>query len=62
MLTMVVIRQSEALELMAETIQGDVEAARLITLIAKTSKRIDVARRTKRPMLCVSCPQPLLDN
>lgn len=61
-LTMMVIRQSEAMDLMAEAIQGDVEAARLMTLLAQTSKRIDVARRTKAPMLCVSCPRPLLDN
>lgn len=61
-LTLLVIRQAEAVELMADAIRGDVEAARLLTLIAKTSKRIDVAKRTKAPMLCVSCPRPLLDN
>lgn len=61
-LTLLVIRQSEAVDLMTEAIQGDAEAARLLTLIAHTSKRIDVARRTRAPMLCVSCPRPLLDN
>lgn len=61
-LTLLVIRQSDAIDLMAEAIQGDVEAARLMALIAQTSKRIDVAKRTKSPMLCMSCPRPLLNN
>jgi len=61
-LTMLVIRQSEALELMTDALQGDAEAARLLTLISKTAKRIDVAKRTRSPMLCVSCPRPLLDT
>jgi len=62
MLTMLVIRQSEALELMTDALQGDAEAARLLTLISKTAKRIDVAKRTRSPMLCVSCPRPILNN
>lgn len=53
-----VVLQGDIPELLAQTILGDPEAARLVPLVAQTTRRIRDAP-AGRPMLCGACPMAL---
>lgn len=57
-----VIRPVDAVDILGAALTGDPNAARTMQMLVDTAKRIEAASHTRKPMLCGSCPRPLLDN
>ncbi len=54
-----VIRLVDAVDVLGAALAGDLDAMRRMRALVDTAKRIEAMSRTKRPMLCGSCPRPL---
>lgn len=57
-----VIRPVDAVDILGAALAGVPDAMRTMRALVDTAKRIEAASRTRKPMLCGSCPRPLLNN